>query len=234
MSYRALVLQHGESSPPGLLNDWAETRGIALEIHRTDLQQQLPVPDSYAFVASLGSKHNPGDLHIDAVRAERIFLEQAVDNDTPVLGLCFGGQMLAAVLGGQVEPAPEPELGWYEVTSRDPHLVPSGPWLQWHFDRFILPAGVTALAESTVGAQAFVCGPHLGVQFHPESTIAIVRRWALADQTVSRHWASPTGWSASSVDATTRPPHEVPHSDCSMASGAVHSDDRGDSVENRC
>jgi len=37
------------------------------------------------------------------------------------------------------------------------------------------------LARTKDAAQAFRMGPHLGVQFHPESTAEIVARWADMD-----------------------------------------------------
>lgn len=176
-----LVLQHGDWGPPAILAEWAAARGIPLDVHRADLGEPLPELDGQAFIASLGSPHNPEDGHVAHVAAELRFVAEAVAHDVPVLGLCFGGQVLARVLGGTIERAPRPELGWHEVRTRDPETVPAGPWLQWHFDRFTLPPGADLLADSPVGVQAFAHGRHLGVQFHPESTIEIVRRWARAD-----------------------------------------------------
>ena len=181
MSARALILQHGALGPPGVLGDWAEQRGIPLQVHRADLDKPLPELNGQAFVASLGSPHNPDDLHVPAVAAERWLIGVAIERDIPVLGLCFGGQMLAAALGGGIERAPVAELGWHAIDTRDPALVPAGPWLQWHYDRFTLPPGARELASSPAGVQAFAHGRHLGVQFHPESTIEIVRHWAQSD-----------------------------------------------------
>jgi GMP synthase-like glutamine amidotransferase len=174
---RGLILQHVEGAPPGLLADWARARGIEVDVHRADLGEPLPALDGHAFVASLGDYHNPDDRHVEHVAAERRLVAEAVERDVPVLGLCFGGQMLAVVLGGRIEPAPEPELGWHAIESADP-AVPEGPWLQWHYDRFTLPPGATQLASSPAGVQAFSHRRHLGVQFHPESTIEIVCGWA--------------------------------------------------------
>ena len=178
---KALVLQHGDWGPPGLLSDWAAARGIPLDIHRADHGEPLPELNGQAFVASLGSPHNP-DSAVPEVAAELRFIDRAVDRGIPVLGLCFGGQMLAKVLGGEIERAPRPELGWHAIDSSAPDIVPEGPWLQWHFDRFTLPPGATELARSEHAVQAFTHGPHLGVQFHPESTIEIVRSWAWTDR----------------------------------------------------
>jgi GMP synthase-like glutamine amidotransferase len=98
-----------------------------------------------------------------------------------VLGLCYGGQVLAQVLGGNVERAPEPELGWHPVQTTAPATIDEGPWLQWHYDRFTVPPGAEVLATSPQAVQAFARGRHLGVQFHPESTIEIAREWARLD-----------------------------------------------------
>jgi GMP synthase-like glutamine amidotransferase len=97
-------------------------------------------------------------------------MEKAVQDDRPVLGLCFGGQMLARVLGGEVSRGEVAEIGWLPVRTIDRELVPEGPWFQWHFDNFTTPPGATLIAESDVGPQAFVAGRSLGLQFHPEVT----------------------------------------------------------------
>jgi GMP synthase-like glutamine amidotransferase len=98
----------------------------------------------------------------------------------PTLGICFGGQMLAAAVGGQVERAPIPEIGWLSVaadTSAEPGLIDAGPWLSWHFDRFTVPAHVPVVARSALANQAFVSGRTLGLQFHPEVTDAVLHAW---------------------------------------------------------
>jgi GMP synthase-like glutamine amidotransferase len=105
----------------------------------------------------------------------------AVEKDVPVLGLCFGGEVLSTVLGGRVEHAPVPELGWREIETDDPDAIPTGPWLEWHYERFTPPPGAVEVARTADAVQAFRMGPHLGVQFHPESTVEIVAHWANMD-----------------------------------------------------
>ena len=186
-----LIRQHLESAPPGLLAAWLDRRGHAYEVSRSWLDGAAPDPGDYAFVASLGHDLGANDTHEPAVAAERELLARAVARGTPVLGLCYGGQVLAAVLGGRVARAPVPELGWREIETDDPGLVPAGPWLEWHYDRFELPAGATALARTADALQAFRHGPHLGVQFHPEATVEIVEGWARADGVDAAPAASP-------------------------------------------
>lgn len=177
----ALILQHGDWGPPALLGEWAEAKGIPYLVHRVDVDHRLPELDGQPFIASLGSDHSPLDSDVEEVILELEFVARAVDRGIPVLGLCYGGQVLSKVLGGEIERAPEPELGWHTVQSSAPDVIPQGPWLQWHYDRFTLPPSAQELARSSRAVQAFRQGSHLGLQFHPESTIEIVKEWARLD-----------------------------------------------------
>jgi GMP synthase-like glutamine amidotransferase len=176
-----LIRQHVDSAPAGLLGEWLEARGPAYEVQETWVTPSVPDPADYAFIASLGHDRMAGDLHDPGVAAERELLTRAVEREVPVLGLCYGGQVLAAVLGAEVGPAPVPELGWRVVESDDASLIPEGPWLEWHYERFCTPPGATELARTADAPQAFRLGPHLGVQFHPEATVEIVAGWARAE-----------------------------------------------------
>ena len=172
-----LVLQHGVDGPPGRLGEWLQARAIPYETHRAD---QAPPPDDIAlrpWVASLGSERSAATPAPSWPADEVAALRRAVEADVPVLGLCFGGQALSLALGGGVRPSEPPEIGWIPVESRDA-TVPPGPWFQWHFELLTVPPGAVELASSPAGPAAFRLGRHLGVQFHPEATPAIVARWA--------------------------------------------------------
>jgi GMP synthase-like glutamine amidotransferase len=176
-----LIRQHEEMTPPGLLVEWLRERGIPFEVHPSWDETAAPDPTDYSFVASLGSPYGPNDTHEPGVVEELKLIGAAVEKDVPVLGLCFGGEVLSAVLGGRVERAPVPELGWREIETDDPDAVPAGPWLEWHYERFTTPPGAVEVARTADAVQAFRLGPHLGVQFHPESTVEIVAEWVPLD-----------------------------------------------------
>ena len=69
------------------------------------------------------------------------------------------------------------EIGWFTVDSADEDAVPAGPWLEFHDDRCLLPAGATVLARNDAAVQAFRIGRHLAVQFHPEVDGPQLKRW---------------------------------------------------------
>lgn len=174
---RTLILRHEDPTPPGLVKEWLDEHPAAAEELRIDLEDRPIDPRDFDLIVSLGSEFAAYDESKPFVAREARLLRRAVEADVPVLGLCFGGQMLARVLGGQVFRGPVSEIGWLPVRTRDPELVPEGPWFQWHFDTFTLPPGATLVADSDAGPQAFVAGRSLGVQFHPEVTPEIMQEW---------------------------------------------------------
>jgi len=174
---RALILQHEEPTPPGLVTEWLAEQRASVETLRIDVDGREVDPTGYDLIVSLGSEFAAFDDSKAFVAREARLMRRAVDADVPVLGLCFGGQMLARVLGGEVSRGAESEIGWLPVRSSDPALVPEGPWFQWHFDTFTVPPGATLVAESDVAPQAFVAGRSLGLQFHPEVTMQIMDDW---------------------------------------------------------
>jgi len=144
-----------------------------------DVTAVFPDPGGYDAIVFFGSAWSVYDE--DTVGSwigdEIAVARSAMDLGVPVLGICFGGQMLAAAVGGSVSRAPAPEIGWSMVDTSIPGLIDAGPWFQWHFDRFTVPAGVPVLARSALADQAFRVGRTLGLQFHPELTSAVLECW---------------------------------------------------------
>jgi GMP synthase-like glutamine amidotransferase len=182
-----LVVEHEPDAPAGLVASWAAGRGLAMRTLRPAAGQPLPksVPQASAVVV-LGSEQTAFDDSIPWIRDELSFVGRALENSVPVLGICFGGQLLARVLGARVYRLDEPEIGWVSVASHRPALA-EGPWLAWHRDGFELPAGTCQVAAGGASLQAFSAGPHVGLQFHPEVTRPILAGWlASADPPVAQ------------------------------------------------
>jgi GMP synthase-like glutamine amidotransferase len=175
---RVVVVRHHEEDSAGFIGEAFEARGAELSVSLIP-KDDLPALDGVDHVVVLGAvwavyDDSPARAW---VADELAWLRQADEAGVPVLGICFGGQALAAALGGRVEAAPRKEIGWRVIDSLDEELVPRGPWLEFHGDRFFLPAQATELARNEVGAQAFSLRQHLGVQFHPEPDGALLAKW---------------------------------------------------------
>ena len=144
-----------------------------------DVTAVFPDPGGYDAIVFFGSAWSVYDEDTVGswIGEEIAVARSAMDLGVPVLGICFGGQMLAAAVGGSVSRAPAPEIGWSMVDTSIPGLIDAGPWFQWHFDRFTLPAGVPVLARTALANQAFVYGRAMGLQFHPELTPSVLECW---------------------------------------------------------
>ncbi|MGH3423138.1 MAG: type 1 glutamine amidotransferase [Nocardioidaceae bacterium] len=135
----------------------------------------------------------------DVVARESAFVRAAMDDGTPVLGICYGSQLLAHALGGAIKGSPSPEIGLSDVPTNDPVLCPPGPWVLMHSDTFdpppaasvfgMTPGGCVGFADEARGVRA------LAWQFHPEVTPEELARWlvSLAD------WVAEHGGDADAV-----------------------------------
>ena len=108
-----------------------------------------------------------------APRLERGLLELGV----PVMGICYGMQLLVHELGGRVEQAEVGEFGRSDLHVAEPGVLLKGMpreqtcWMSHRDTVFEPPPGFTALASSSASPVAAVEDPARGVygiQFHPE------------------------------------------------------------------
>ncbi len=176
------LLQHASDTPPGVLAEWLESRRLRYRVIRPDRSEQVPRdPSAWRALAILGSEYSANDSEPGWVGDELELAGAAADEGVPVLGICFGGQVLARALGATIRPAVAPMIGWHEVESTDSRSLEPGPWLHFNYEAFSVPERATMLADSPAGPSAFALGPHLGVQFHPEATVEIVEEWVRWD-----------------------------------------------------
>jgi GMP synthase (glutamine-hydrolysing) len=176
---RVLFVQHQADCPPGLVGDRLVELGHRIDV--VDPRSPLPDVADYDLVVPLGSEDSAADESVAYLRAEWALLDAAIEAGIPVFGICFGAQLLCRVLGGTVGVAPGgPEVGWMTVQVDGPDHVLAGPWLSWHHDALVPPAG-SALAHSAAGNQTYVVGRNVGVQFHPEATSAAAAAWGVGD-----------------------------------------------------
>ena len=190
---RVLFVKQDHASPGGLVEDAFVRLGYdvseftvvpAERYHAPCVTATFPSPGDYDAIVFFGAAWSVYDSATIGtwVGDEIAFAQSAHALGVPQLGICFGGQLLAAALGGSVARAPEPEIGWYTVDTvpDQPGLIDAGPWFQWHADRFTVPGSVPVLARTELADQAFCWGRTLGLQFHPELTPSVLDCWLSA------------------------------------------------------
>ena len=178
------VLQHTACETLGTLEAVLQNHKIGFNYIETHNSHPIPteIGDASGLIVMGGPMGVYEHTEYPFLRDEMRLIESALKAGVPVLGVCLGSQLLAAVLGAEVKKGERKELGWYEVAltgdaAQDSLFssVTSKFWpFHWHGDVFSLPARAVRLASSqqTVN-QAFRYGRHAyGILFHLEVSAA--------------------------------------------------------------
>jgi GMP synthase-like glutamine amidotransferase len=185
---RVLAILHQTDAGPGVFGDAIAARGDTLDEWLLPESEEPPAdPLGYDAVFVLGGSMNvdQGDRYA-WLGTERGLLGRLIERRVPLMGLCLGGQMVAAAAGGVPRRGARPEIGWHQVElteagGDDPLLGPLAPSFeafQWHSYEFPLPPGAVALARSEVSLQACRIGELAwAIQFHPEVSAVDALHW---------------------------------------------------------
>ncbi len=186
-------LQHLKNETLGNIGTW-----ISLKDHRltkTLLYEKpvFPEPEEFDMLLIMGGTMSVyQEEEFTWLKPEKEFVKKVIDTGKPILGSCFGAQLIAEVLGGKVTRNRFKEIGWHRVkalagenVNNEKEIIsglPSGLFpeftaFMWHGDTFEIPAGTVRLFESEACQnQGFIYGENiLGLQFHPEAD----RQWIM-------------------------------------------------------
>ena len=173
-----LVVANVGDPDAGYVGDRFTERGWALApVWREEGLPAQP-PAGTVAVLLLGSEWSVAHpVRPDVLEAESVLVRSAERAGVPVLGLCYGAQVLAHAYGGRVATAEEPEVGLVTVETFDDRLVPPGPWWAFHRDVVDVPPQAQLVARNGCGVQAFRLPRALAVQFHPEVRPSVLEGW---------------------------------------------------------
>ncbi|PTW90796.1 GMP synthase-like glutamine amidotransferase [Microbacteriaceae bacterium MWH-Ta3] len=185
---KALLIEHDHVSPAGFVGERLRERGFEVDerivvtgdnFHSPNVDFDFPALDDYDLIIPMGSPWGAWDDDCIGrwLTPEIEWIRQAVSSGKPVLGICFGGQLIARAMGGSVAPGRKGEIGWTAIWSDRPDLVSNGPWFEFHYDHWQVPPGATEIARNPVSSQAFVINRSLAVQFHPEVSYDSLHGW---------------------------------------------------------
>lgn len=181
---KILSVQNIQCETLGLLEQMFVDDGYQVEKVNT---QNDPVPTSplgYDAIVILGGPMSVYD-DLPYLQKEQELIRNTMKNETPVLGICLGSQLIAQAAGGRVYKGKKKEIGWCNV-----YLTPASSndifrgftdktirMFQWHGDTYDLPANAKILAYSDLYPQAFRIGSAVGIQFHFEVDEPLIQTW---------------------------------------------------------
>ena len=191
-----VTFQHLDIEPPALIADVLLEQGHTLATIRLDLDEALPASTAgIDGIIIMGGPQSANDDHLPYIRNELAWLERALADGLPMLGICLGAQVMARAAGAEIGRSPVRELGWHPIypAADDPlfaSLSADGLTVfQWHGETFTLPKEAALVATHPgVPQQAIRLGRgQYGLQFHVEVDEKIIDQWVTAGESERAH-----------------------------------------------
>ncbi|NND43962.1 MAG: glutamine amidotransferase [Xanthomonadales bacterium] len=195
MSKPLLLIKTGTTIPEivpahGDFEHWFEAALEGVRLRRVDVfrGEELPAPGELAGVVITGSAAMVSHRE-DWSERTGIWLLSALQQHVPVLGVCYGHQLLAHALGGRVGPNPRGrEMGTLPVectdaTRDDPLFATTPPSFlaqMTHLETVLeMPPGAELLGRTAQDEHAILRFGELawGVQYHPEFSAEVMREY---------------------------------------------------------
>jgi GMP synthase-like glutamine amidotransferase len=183
-------LEHLKNETLGSIGTWITQKQHSLTktlLYNEDFSEEphFPNPEDFDLLLIMGGSMSVWEeAEYPWLKPEKKFVKEVIKSGKPILGSCFGGQIIAEVLGAKVTKNKYKEIGWHEVKLVIPSRIEKKESLElptcffsefkafmWHGDTFEIPAGAIKLFESEACAnQGYLYnGNILGLQFHPEA-----------------------------------------------------------------
>lgn len=180
------IFQHAHFEVPGNMLDIISKQNNTITYTRFFEDFELPQFSDIDLLIILGG---PMSIHDEEIypwlRIEKKFIRKAIDLGKKVLGICLGSQLLANVLGADVFPNNQKEIGWYNIQKADIencNFLSKFPGevraFHWHGDTFDVPDGATRIFKSQATQnQGFIYNNNVvALQFHWELEKANVEK----------------------------------------------------------
>jgi len=177
------IFRHISCDKTGFLCHYLDAQEIPYKLICVSLGQSLVCDlNATSGLIFLGAPHSVNGPE-SWIGDEISLIRRAAAMKMPVMGVCFGGQLIAKALGGEVLTSEQMQIGWHPVTTTEKGRalmsctgLPSGFHVfEWHEEGFALPEGATPLFSDNKGLnQGFVLGSCFAMQFHLEMTDELI------------------------------------------------------------
>ena len=185
------IFRFSRTEGPGYFATFLDARSIAWTLFALDEGATVPEDlSAFSGFVFMGGPMSVND-NLPWIPPVLKLIREAIENDTPCLGHCLGGQLISKALGGKVSKNHVKEIGWNLVQVEASEIARE--WLgdnlktwttfQWHSETFTIPPHAERiLTGGACDNQAYVIGKSLGMQCHIEMTPEMIETWC-------RDWA---------------------------------------------
>jgi len=142
----------------------------------------LSFDDSYIVLG--GHMGSYDDEKFSYLQAEKLWLKKAINEDTKILGICLGSQLIADAMGGKAYLSDKIEFGFKNLDFLIEDTLfedfRNTKVFSWHRDTFDIPPGATLVAK-TEFPQIYIIKNTTALQFHPEIKTDLFKVWYDSD-----------------------------------------------------
>lgn len=166
-------LQNASHTGPGNILDWGAARGHQIKGTLLFAGEKLPAmyPELLIILGGVPAECS------EWLTQEILYIREAINAGSRVLGLCLGSQLIVEALGGSLVPHVHSECGWWEVKLNEKGLahpalagLNNAEFFFFHRNTVMLPDNMILLGENPgCRHQIFAFGDKvIGIQGHPE------------------------------------------------------------------
>lgn len=177
------IYRHIACNKIGFLCQYLQERQVPYELTCVSPGERLACDlDKASGLIFLGAPHSANGS-AQWISDEIRLIQSAAAIKMPVMGVCFGAQLITKALGGEVLDGGPTQIGWHPVkTTEQGRSIMSSAGLprvfhvfEWHEEAFSLPRGAVPLFhDHNTHSQGFLQGNILAMQFHLEVTEEII------------------------------------------------------------
>ena len=142
----------------------------------------LSFDDSYIVLG--GHMGSYEDEKFSYLQAEKLWLKKAINENTKILGICLGSQLIADAMGGKAYLSEKIEFGFKNLDFLIEDTLfedfRNTKVFSWHRDTFDIPPGATLVAK-TEFPQIYIIKNTTALQFHPEIKTDLFKIWYDSD-----------------------------------------------------
>ena len=142
----------------------------------------LSFDDSYIVLG--GHMGSYDDEKFSYLQSEKLWLKKAINENTKILGICLGSQLIADAMGGKAYLSEKIEFGFKNLDFLIEDTLfedfKNTKVFSWHRDTFDIPPGATLVAK-TEFPQIYIIKNTTALQFHPEIKIDLFKIWYDSD-----------------------------------------------------